>query len=222
MIMPRLCPLWRGTVPATHLPLTPGAVQQYCLWKCCPSNWTIAVREFSINFVFLQFAMQTNARASSIQNISMNIAFCVFPQMNIYIVYMCSCTNPLSNRFHRLHEDYALYLICCQSSTIAANSIWKVCNENLSANADSGTYSKNKGCVQTWDRARPAAAQVESSIYFLYFFQLSFNKYISMMNSVRRRKSGCRENFHGTYFLLLSFFNKFDYAALCDYWRVKK
>lgn len=23
-------------------------------------------------------------------------------------------------------------------------------------------------------------------------------------------------------FLLLSFFNKFDYAALCDYWRVKK
>lgn len=76
--------------------------------------------------------------------------------------------------------------------------------------------------VQAWDRARPAAAQVETSIYFLYFFQLSFNKYISMMNSVRRRKSGCRENFHGTYFLLLSFFNKFDYAALCDYWRVKK
>lgn len=224
MIMPRLCPLWRGTVPATHLPLTPGAVQQYCLWKCCPSNWTIAVREFSINFVFLQFAMQTNARASSIQNIAMNIALFVFPQMNIYIVYMCSCTNPLSNRFHRLHEDYALYLICCQSSTIAANSIWKVCNENLSAKADSGTYSKNKGCVQPWDRARPAAAQVETSIYFLYFFQLSFNKYISMMNSVDAVKISTARIFYCSHFsinlitrrfvIIGAWKNKFNFFSL--------
>lgn len=109
MIMPRLCSLWRGTVPATHLPLTPGAMQQYCLWKCCPSNWTIAVREFSINFVFLQFAMQT------VSKILPWISHFVYFHKWIYISYICALA-----RIH-FHIDSTDYTRITRSTWFAAN-----------------------------------------------------------------------------------------------------
>lgn len=167
MIMPRLCSLWRGTVPAAH----PWGRATILSVKMLPIKLNnCRERVFNKFCVFAICNANKCARFEYPKYCHEYRILCISTNEYIYRIYVCSCTHPLSNRFHRLHEDYALYLICCQSSTIAANSICKVCNENLSAKADSRTYSKNKGCVQPWDRARPAAAQVESSIYFLYFF----------------------------------------------------